>query len=193
MERRTVLLLTLAGYLQNSVAILPKFAGEAAAEPAEPPLGSVPDKPIWDLVSQPVLTIPAEITVSPGTKDIFIPVSVDRTDRQSFIAYVDRLVNVSFGGVNVSNGNDQRANFEALDVLYHWSPFDDLTHWVRVALKASYSDGKAFQVSIRVKGLGDKQKGRNVTIRFAEGADAQIITPQFCLTSAPMGQIRQIA
>jgi len=34
METRTVLMLTLTGYLQSSVAVLTKFAGEAAAEPA---------------------------------------------------------------------------------------------------------------------------------------------------------------
>lgn len=179
MERRTLLLLTIAGYLQSSTAILAKFAGEAAAAPVDLPVTPVPDKPIWELVSQPVLTIPAEITVPPGTKDIFIPVSVDRTDRQSFIAYIDSLANVLFGGVNVGNRDEQITNFEALDVLYHWSPFDDVTHWVRVAPKATYSDGKAFTVSIRVKGLGDKQKGSNVTIRFSRDAEAQIITPQF--------------
>lgn len=112
MERRTVLMLTLAGYLQSSVAILTRFADAATAEPVEPLVSSVPDKPIWDLVSQPVLTIPAEITIPPGTKDTFIPVSVDRTDRQSFIAYIDRLINVRFGGVNVGNVNDQRTRLQ---------------------------------------------------------------------------------
>ena len=179
MERRRLLLLTFAGYLQSSTAIFTKFFGQAAAAPMNTPNALVSDKPIWDLVSLPVLTIPKDIVVPPGTKDIFIPVSVDRTDRQSFIAYIDRLVNVRFGGINVGDADNQRANFDALDVLYHWSPFDDLIHWVRVSPKTNYEDGNAFKVSIRVKGLGEKQNGRVVTVRFAKGAQEQIITPQF--------------
>ena len=145
------------------------------------PEPAAPAGPIWALHALPKLTIPAEVIVPPGTKEIFIPVSVDQVDRQSFFAYIERLVNVSGGGVNVGTPTQFRANFEGVEAVYHWSPGDDGLHWVRIAprLNGDRVAGKAFQVAIRVKGLGDSQKGRGVTVRFKEGAPVQEITTPF--------------
>ena len=145
-------------------------------DPAEP--APVPSEPIWDLYQQPVLSIPGTIEVPPGTNDIYIPVSVDQCDRQSFMAVPNRAINVNGGGINVGNGEQARSRFGGLDKVYHWSPGDDPLHWVHIRA-GSYPAGRAFAVGIVVKGLGDKQKGRNVTIRFVEGAEPQQITQPF--------------
>lgn len=145
--------------------------------PADP--APVPNQPIWDLYKQPVLSIPGTIEVPPGTSDIYIPVSVDQCDRQSFMAVPNRAINVNGGGINVGNGEQARSRFGGLDKVYHWSPGDDPLHWVHIRANGTYGDGKAFKVGIRVNGLGDKQKGSDVTIRFVEGVAPQQITQPF--------------
>lgn len=145
----------------------------------EPEPTPVPTDPIWNLYNGQVLSIPSEIIVPAGAAEIFIPVSVDECDRNSFMAYVDRLINVNGGGINVGNGTQQRANFAGMDTVYHWSPGDDPLHWIKIAPRSRHGAGQAFQVSIRVKGLGDSQKGRAVTIRFSDAAPEQQITQPF--------------
>ncbi len=148
--------------------------------PAEPPVQPpVPSEPIWNLVKQSRITIPAEVFVPAGQRDIYIPVSVDHTDRESFYCYVEALRNVNGGGINVGNGTQQRANFEWHDILYRWSPGDDLTHYVKIVTKTAYAAGKSFEAHIRVKGLGDGQKGRMVKITFADDAQHPDMPPQF--------------
>ena len=154
-------------------------SGSTVQTQTTPTTVTPPAGPIWALTALPKLTIPAEVAVPPGTQEIFIPVSVDRTDRQSFMAYIDRLANVTGGLINVGSTADARANFDGMDAVYQWSPFDDGLHWVRIAPRTKYPAGRAFQVSIRVKGLGDSQKGRGVIVRFVEGAAAQTITKPF--------------
>lgn len=114
-----------------------------------------------------------------GQREIYIPITVDHTDRESFYCYVSGLANLSNGGINVGNGQQQRANFEGIDVVYRWSPGDDLTHYVKVVTKATYTAGKTFRVVIRVKGLGDSQKGGGVDVVFANDARHPDMPPQF--------------
>nr|WP_111298229.1 hypothetical protein [Paracoccus saliphilus] len=189
MPTRPEILATLAGHLRSSAALVDQLAEIAgAADPAAPadpvpvtppPAPVVPDVPIWTLSATPKLDIPTEVIVPPGTQDVYIPVSVDQCDWQSFMAYADRMVNVNGGGINVGNGTQARARFHGLDVVYHWSPGDDPLHWVKISPQASYGDGRAVRVSIRVKGLGDSQKGGSTIIRFVDGAEPQQITQPF--------------
>ncbi len=74
----------------------------------------------------------------------------------------------------------QRSNFLGWDnVVYRWSPGDDQTHYVKVTTKATYAAGKTFSVVIRVKNLGDSQKGQSVRIVFADDAQHREMPPQF--------------
>lgn len=172
-------LLAEAGVTPAPVDPAPVEPAPVDPAPVDPTPPAVPGVPIWTLSALPVLDIPSEVIVPPGTQDIYIPVAVDQCEWQSFMAYCNRLVNVNGGGINVGNGLQARERFHGLDVVYHWSPGDDPLHWVKISPQASHGDGRAFQASIRVKGLGDKQKGRTVTIRFVEGAEPQQITEPF--------------
>ena len=157
--------------------VTPPVVTPPVVTPADP--APVPNQPIWDLYQQPVLSIPGTIEVPPGTSDIYIPVSVDQCDRQSFMAVPNRAINVNGGGINVGNGEQARSRFGGLDKVYHWSPGDNPLHWVHIRANGTYGDGKAFKIGIRVNGLGDKQKGGDVTIRFVDGATPQQITQPF--------------
>ena len=179
MPSRQDLLLTLAGHFRSSAAIIEELAAlpdasGTAPQPAPvvvPP--AVPD-PIWSLLKQTKLTYPSEIKVPPGTKVFYIPVTADHTDRESFYCYVSGFTNLSGGGINVSNSASQRLNFSNWEnVLYRWSPGDDLTHHVKVETKSTYKDGTFFGIVIRIKGLGDKQKGGTVNIVFDASAQPQ--------------------
>lgn len=150
--------------------------------PAQPPVAPPPGvvRPIWETVKQARITIPASIDVPAGQREIYIPVTVDHTDRESFYCYVSGFSNVSGGNVNVGNTSDQRRLFNGWDgVLYRWSPGDDLTHYVKVTCTATYPEGRKLAVVIRVKGLGDGQKGRNVTVTFKADAAHPAMPPQF--------------
>ena len=141
---------------------------EAGAAPVvTPPAVSVP---IWNTLKRSQITIPGEVRVPAGQRDIYIPVTVDHTDRESFYCYVDGLRNASPASINVGTWADQKANFEWHGILYRWSPGDDLTHYVKITTKATYGAGKSFEAMIRVKGLGDSQKGRFVRVVFADDA-----------------------
>ena len=175
MPSRQDLLLTLAGHLHSSAAIIEELAAlpdaSGTAPVVTPP--AVPD-PIWSLLKQTKLTYPSEIRVPPGTKVFYIPVTADHTDRESFYCYVSGFTNLSGGGINVSNSASQRLNFSNWEnVLYRWSPGDDLTHHVKVETKSTYKDGTFFGIVIRIKGLGDKQKGGTVKIVFDATAQPQ--------------------
>lgn len=152
-------------------------AGQAPTPVTPPPAPTA--EPIWNTLKRSQITIPAEVLVPAGQRDIYIPVSVDHTDRESFYCYVDGLRNVNGGGINVGTWADQKNNFEWHNILYRWSPGDDLTHYVKVVTKATYRAGQAFEVSIRVKGLGDGQKGRMVKVVFADDARHPDMPPQF--------------
>lgn len=141
-----------------------------------PPLPS--SLPVWELVSRPTLSIPEAIEVPAGQGEIYIPVTVEHTSRESFYCYVNRLVNVNGGGINVGNETSQRSAHTGFDAVYRWSPGDDLTHYVRISGPAR-SAGKSLIVEIRVKGLGDGQKGRGVLVKFVEGAQHPDMPEQF--------------
>lgn len=184
MTELSPLLISLAAHLRNSAAnlqdtavVLEKIAGLSPALPVEP-VPVVPD-PIWKSLTQSRISIPTTIEVPAGQREIYIPVTVDHTARESFYCYVERLVNISSGGINVGNSNQQRANFEGLNTLYRWSPGDDLTHYVKIVCKTAYTAGKSLQVAIRVKGLGDGQKGKGVNVVFTEGAQHPDMPEQF--------------
>lgn len=132
----------------------------------------IPAVSMWSLYRRPVLTIPSEIRVPPGTMRIYIPVSVDQCDFKSFYARISRLVNVSGGTINVGTAEQTRANFGGLDKIYHWSPGDDPIHYLVIEPRTAHVDGRAFQAAVDVVGLGDSQKGRGVTIRFDANAPA---------------------
>ena len=86
---------------------------------------------------------------------------------------------MSGGGINVGSSASQKTNFSEWDgVVYRWSPGDDLTHYVKVVTKATYTAGKALSVVVRVKGLGDGQKGRSVKVLFEDGAQHPAMPPQ---------------
>lgn len=165
-------------YLAADPVVTPPDVVPPVVLPVSPPIAA-PAGPIWDQYKQPVLNIPAEITVPAGAADIYIPVSVNQCDRNSFMAYVDRLVNLTGGSINVGSADSQRAKFAGMDVVYHWSPGDDVLHWIKITPRDRHADGQAFQVSIRVKGLGDKQKGRTVKVRFSAAVPTQVITQPF--------------
>ena len=135
-----------------------------------PPAPEMPNVPIWRQVSQTVLSIPAEVRVPAGQREIYIPVTADHTRRQSFYCYVPMLRNVTGGGINVGTAAQSRDNFGGMDVLYRWSPGDDPTHYVKLTTKTAYAAGQSFEVEVRVKGLGDGQKGRFVRVVFDAAA-----------------------
>lgn len=169
----------LSDQLAGVLARLAKLEAPAVTSPAATPAPA--PEPIWNVLKRSQITIPAEVRVPPGTREIFIPVTVDHTDRESFYCYVSNLINVSGGNINVGNTASQKANFEWDGPVYRWSPGDDLTHYVRVGTRTtSYAAGKTFGVNIRVKNLGDSQKGRQVNIVFdAAAAPQDPPKPQF--------------
>lgn len=167
----------LAGVLAR-VAKLEAAAPILVTPPAEAP-APAPD-PIWAVLKQSKITIPAEVQVPAGQHEIYIPVSVDHTDRESFYCYVAHLKNASPATINVGSLVQQRTNFTGWDgVLYRWSPGDDLTHYVKLTSRIAHGAGKSFFVNIQVRGLGDSQKGREVKVIFTEGARHPEMPPQF--------------
>ena len=183
MPSRRDLLLTLAGHLQSSAAIIEALAevpDASGLSPAPQPAPVVtPSEPIWNTLKRSQITIPSEVRVPAGQRDIYIPVTVDHTDRESFYCYVELLRNVNGGGINVGGSSQQRTDFLGWhNTLYRWSPGDDLTHYVKLTTKATYGAGKSFEAMIRVKGLGDGQKGRFVRIVFADDAQHPAMPPQ---------------
>lgn len=150
--------------------------------PETPPVVAPPavKQPIWKMVSQSKVAIPATITVPAGQREIIIPVVADHTDRESFYAYVSGYSNSTetVGRINVGNTAQQASMFKSYGV-YTWSPGDDLTHFIRVTTNATYRAGQRFSVDITLKGLGDGQKGRRVSILFADDATLPEVTPQF--------------
>ena len=181
MPSRRDLLLTLAGHLQSSAAIIEALAelpDTSGAAPQPAPVAT-PSEPIWNTLKRSQITIPAEVRVPAGQRDIYIPVTVDHTDRESFYCYVELLRNVSGGGINVGGSVQQRTDFLGWhNTLYRWSPGDDLTHYVKISTKFTYGAGKSFDAMIRVKGLGDSQKGRFVRVVFADDAQHPPMPPQ---------------
>lgn len=164
--------------LAGIVARLDKLDGGTVVtpEPSQPP---VVIEPVWNTLSRSKITIPSQIQVPAGHREIYIPVSVDHTERESFYCYVNRLMNVTGGGINVGNSASQASNFEGINQIYRWSPGDDLTHYVKVVTRSTYGAGKSFRIEIRVKGLGDTQKGGYVTILFADEAQHPDMPEQF--------------
>lgn len=160
------------------VARLDKLDGGSEASPPQPEPPVVLE-PVWNTLKRSTITIPAEVQVPAGQREIYIPVSVDHTDRESFYCYVSNLKNVSGGGINVGSSTQQKENYDWDGIVYRWSPGDDLTHYVKVVCKQPISAGKALIVAIRVKGLGDSQKGREVKVTFADGAQHPEMPPQF--------------
>ena len=69
----------------------------APVEPEPEPIPAGPEGPVWDLVNRSQLSLPDAIDVPAGDGNIYIPVSVDHTNRESFYCYVNRLINVSGG------------------------------------------------------------------------------------------------
>lgn len=152
---------------------------EPIVQPEPEPEPVVQLDPIWTTLTRSRITIPAAIEVPAGQREIYIPISVDHCDRESFYCHVTRLVNISGGGINVGNAQTQRENFAGMDVIYRWSPGDDLGHYLKLVTKSTYAAGRKFGVEIRVRGLGDAQKGRTVEVTFADAAAHPEMTPQF--------------
>lgn len=163
--------------LADIIARLDKLDGGADVVVAPQPPAVI--EPVWNTLTRSKITIPSQIQVPAGQREIYIPISVDHTDRESFYCYINRLANISGGKINVGTPANQRANFEGIDVVYRWSPGDDLTHYVKVVTKATYPAGHKFRIDIRVKGLGDAQKSGYVDITFADDVQHPVMTPQF--------------
>ena len=157
--------------LSGILARLVKLEAGQVPAPVTPPAVT---QAIWTQLKQSQIAIPAELRLPPGTRDFYIPVTVDHADRESFYCYVSGFTNVSGGGVNVGNMASQRAHFSGWEgVIYRWSPGDDQTHYLKVTTKAAYPDGNVFGVMVAVVGLGDKQKGGRVNIVFDAAAQPQ--------------------
>lgn len=172
----------LAPLSDQLAGVLARLASLEAASAATPPAAVPPvpaPEPIWNTLKQSRITIPAEVRVPAGQRDIYIPVSVDHTERESFYCYVDGLKNDNPANINVGNWESQKTNFDWHGKLYRWSPGDDPTHYVKIVTKATYRAGNSFFANIRVKGLGDGQKGREVKIVFADDAKHPDMPPQF--------------
>lgn len=166
----------LSDQLAGVLARLARLEAPVVTPPVTP--APAPD-PIWSVLKRSQITIPAEVRVPAGQGEIYIPVTVDHTDRESFYCYVANLKNVNDGGINVGTLQQQKANFDWDGVVYRWSPGDDLTHYVKVVSKKPVSAGRSLFVAIRVKGLGDSQKGREVRITFADDARHPEMPAQF--------------
>lgn len=139
----------------------------------------VPREPIWNTSARSVVTIPASIDVPAGQREIYIPITVDHTDRESFYCYVTGFSNVTGGNINVGNTAQQRLMFSNWEnVLYRWSPGDDLAHYVKIDMRDPGVAGRFMGVNIRVKNLGDNQKGSQVRVNFVEGAQHPVMPPQ---------------
>ena len=129
-------------------ARLDKLEGGTVTPPSPAP-GAPPAaaQPIWMHLKQSQMTIPAELRLPPGTREFYIPITVDHADRESFYCYVSGFSNISGGKVNVGNLASQRANFSEWEgVVYRWSPGDDRTHNVKVATRSSYADGQSLSL-----------------------------------------------
>lgn len=158
--------------LAARVAALEKALASGTAAPVTPTV-----IPIWaDLKAEPLLSIPAEIRVPPGTKEIFIPVTVTNGYiRQSFYAYISGMTNDprAPAGINVGPQQTAQAMFNLDYMPYTWSPGDDPAHYIRLDCRDSYPDKRSVLVNIRVKGLSDAQKGRQVRIVWDAAAVPQ--------------------
>lgn len=176
--------------LEATLADLKEYLGTPTTEPEQPPVEEpetppvvtpvpVPDKAIWQILSGSTVSIPSVVEVPAGQRDIYIPVTVDKTDRQSFYATVDRLINVNGGGINVGTSAQQRNFAVGMDKIYTWSPGDDLTHYIKLTTSSTRSAGQSFKAFVKTRGLGDSQKGKEVIIRFVEGAQHPEMPEQF--------------
>lgn len=158
------------------IARLDRLEGTQTAQPQPQPQ---PTAPIWTTLTRSRLSIPASVDVPAGQREIYIPVRADHTNRESFYCYVSGLTNVSGGNINVGDDTQQRANYDGLDVLYRWSPSDDLTHYIKLVTRQTYPAGRMLDVVIRVKGLGDSQKGGSTRIRFTADATQPAMPAQY--------------
>lgn len=164
--------------LVGIIARLDKLDGGTGSAPEQPQPPTVID-PVWKTLTRSKITIPKQIQVPAGQREIYVPISVDHTDRESFYCYVNRLVNIPGGGINVGNAASQAWNFEGLDAMYRWSPGDDLVHYIKIVTRSTYKAGQSFRADIHVKGLGDSQRFGNVDIIFADDAQHPDMPPQF--------------
>lgn len=163
--------------IADIIARLDRLDGGVTAIPPLPQPPAVTE-PVWNTLTRSRITIPDRILVPANQHEIFIPVSVDHADRESFYCYITRLVNIS-GSINVGNAAAQARNFAGINEAYRWSPGDDRTHYVRLVARLAQAAGTRFRVEIRVKGLGDSQKGSSVEVVFADDASHPDMPPQF--------------
>lgn len=178
MERRTLLLLTLASYLQSSAAILIELAGEAGAapvdppEPVEPPVAS---RPIWETARLPRISVPTEVFAPAGQNVAWVSVSVDHTEMQTVLLRVAGVRNANPSTINVGDARSQARYLTS--PVYRWSPGDDLVHYVRLQLPGvAYSDGSQVIYNMRV--IGAQNASVDVRITFRTGAEHPEMLPQ---------------
>lgn len=164
--------------LSGIIARLDKLDGGAVIAPETSETPVVID-PVWNTLNRSKITIPRQIQVPAGQREIYVPISVDHTKRESFYCYVNRLANISGGGINVGTASAQARDFEGLSEVYRWSPGDDLTHYVKLVTRSTYSAGQSFRIDIRVKGLGDGQKGNIVDVMSTDDAQHPEMPLQF--------------
>lgn len=160
-----------------SAAVAALAARVTAVEKALTGTTAAAPVPIWAaLKAEPLVSAPAEIRVPPGTKKIFIPVSVTNGFiRQSFYAYISGMTNdpVAPAGINVGNYATSKTLFNVGADIYRWSPGDDPAHYIKLVAADAYPTGRSVLVNIRVKGLSDNQKGNQIRIVWDATAVAQ--------------------
>lgn len=159
--------------LTARVAALEKALASGIAVPAMPAV-----IPIWaELKAEPLLSFPqTEIRVPPGTKEVYIPVTVTNGFiRQSFYANIAGMTNdpVAPNGINVGNYATSKTLFNVDADIYLWSPGDDPTHYIKLVATNSYPDKRSVLCNIRLRGLSDNQKGKSVRIVWDAAAVPQ--------------------
>ena len=95
--------------------------------------------------------------------------------RQSFYANIAGMTNdpVAPNGINVGNYATSKTLFNVDADIYLWSPGDDPTHYIKLVATNSYPDKRSVLCSIRLRGLSDNQKGKQVRIVWDAAAVPQ--------------------
>ena len=136
--------------------------------------------PIWETLSAPSVTIPTTIDVPSGQRDVYIPVTLSHTDRNSVYGFIKLLSNVSGNGFNVGDNAAQRSAHTGFETVYTWSPGDDLTHYIKLSrVSSDLVAGWSFNVVLTIRGASGSIEARAVTVRVVAGASHPAMPAQY--------------
>lgn len=136
--------------------------------------------PIWETLSAPSVTIPTTIDVPSGQRDVYIPVTLSHTDRNSVYGFIKLLSNVSGNGFNVGDDAAQRSAHTGFETVYMWSPGDDLTHYIKLSrVSSDLVAGWSFNVVLTIRGASGSIEARAVTVRVVAGASHPAMPAQY--------------